>query len=155
MIYVTHDQVEAMTMGDRICVMKDAYHAGRRSRSPCTITRKTSSSRLLLEATDEFFQRHDQEGQQFSALHRTNENATNFVRLAESPCATDANHIENHYLRIRPEDIHDSLVSTEADPTRTNTVRVEVSEPMAGNVFVSGYRRDLVHRPVRRPTASM
>jgi multiple sugar transport system ATP-binding protein len=22
-IYVTHDQVEAMTMGDRICVMKD------------------------------------------------------------------------------------------------------------------------------------
>src|SRR5690606_25453974 len=23
MIYVTHDQVEAMTMGDRICVMKD------------------------------------------------------------------------------------------------------------------------------------
>ena len=25
MIYVTHDQVEAMTMGDRICVMKDGY----------------------------------------------------------------------------------------------------------------------------------
>jgi ABC-type sugar transport system ATPase subunit len=23
MIYVTHDQVEAMTMGDRICLMKD------------------------------------------------------------------------------------------------------------------------------------
>ena len=23
MIYVTHDQVEAMTMGDRICVMRD------------------------------------------------------------------------------------------------------------------------------------
>mgnify|MGYP003694598579 CR=1 FL=1 len=32
MIYVTHDQVEAMTMGDRICVMRDgAYHAGGRS----------------------------------------------------------------------------------------------------------------------------
>lgn len=25
MIYVTHDQVEAMTMGDRICVLKDGY----------------------------------------------------------------------------------------------------------------------------------
>lgn len=25
MIYVTHDQVEAMTMGDRICVMKDGF----------------------------------------------------------------------------------------------------------------------------------
>jgi len=32
MIYVTHDQVEAMTMGDRICVMKDGRHyAGRHS----------------------------------------------------------------------------------------------------------------------------
>jgi multiple sugar transport system ATP-binding protein len=25
MIYVTHDQVEAMTMGDRICVMRDGH----------------------------------------------------------------------------------------------------------------------------------
>jgi len=25
MIYVTHDQVEAMTMGDRICIMRDGY----------------------------------------------------------------------------------------------------------------------------------
>ena len=25
MVYVTHDQVEAMTMGDRIVVMKDGY----------------------------------------------------------------------------------------------------------------------------------
>ena len=32
MIYVTHDQVEAMTMGDRICVMKDGnIHAGGRT----------------------------------------------------------------------------------------------------------------------------
>ena len=30
MIYVTHDQVEAMTMGDRIAVMKDGWC----SRSP-------------------------------------------------------------------------------------------------------------------------
>ena len=29
-VYVTHDQVEAMTMGDRVAVMKDGYlHAGR------------------------------------------------------------------------------------------------------------------------------
>ena len=32
MIYVTHDQVEAMTMGDRICVMRDGnIMTGRRS----------------------------------------------------------------------------------------------------------------------------
>jgi len=28
-IYVTHDQTEAMTMGDRICVSRKPHHAGR------------------------------------------------------------------------------------------------------------------------------
>ena len=43
MIYVTHDQVEAMTMGDRIVVMKDGciQQVGRRSTS--TTTRPTPS----------------------------------------------------------------------------------------------------------------
>ena len=45
MIYVTHDQVEAMTMGDRICVMKDGdIHAGRRAPRRSTTARRISSS---------------------------------------------------------------------------------------------------------------
>ena len=40
MIYVTHDQVEAMTMGDRICVMRDGLiNAGRRPADPVPTTR--------------------------------------------------------------------------------------------------------------------
>ena len=36
MIYVTHDQVEAMTLADRICVLRDGRHAGRHARSSST-----------------------------------------------------------------------------------------------------------------------
>ena len=45
MIYVTHDQVEAMTMADKIVVLRGGHHrAGRRRRSTSTTTRATSSS---------------------------------------------------------------------------------------------------------------
>ena len=35
-IYVTHDQVEAMTLGDRVVVMKDGWSSRWASRSSCT-----------------------------------------------------------------------------------------------------------------------
>ena len=44
-VYVTHDQVEAMTMGDRVAVLKDGDPAaGRHPGATCTTTRPTSSS---------------------------------------------------------------------------------------------------------------
>ena len=45
MIYVTHDQAEAMTMGDRIAVMNDGVlAAGAARRRRCTTARPTCSS---------------------------------------------------------------------------------------------------------------
>ncbi len=44
MIYVTHDQVEAMTMGDRIVVMKDGFIQQVARRWSSTTSRPTSSS---------------------------------------------------------------------------------------------------------------
>ena len=44
-IYVTHDQVEAMTMGDRIAVMSGACSSRSTRRSGCTTSRRTCSSR--------------------------------------------------------------------------------------------------------------
>ena len=45
-IYVTHDQVEAMTMGDRVAVMSHGRPAaGRHGRRSSTTSRRTSSSR--------------------------------------------------------------------------------------------------------------
>ena len=44
-LYVTHDQVEALTMGDRVAVMrKGAAAAGGRRRRSSTTARSTSSS---------------------------------------------------------------------------------------------------------------
>ena len=42
-IYVTHDQVEAMTMGDRVVVMKDGWCSRSASRWSCTTARPTAS----------------------------------------------------------------------------------------------------------------
>jgi ABC-type sugar transport system ATPase subunit len=42
-IYVTHDQVEAMTMGDRVIVMRDGMLQQVDTRRLSTITRTTSS----------------------------------------------------------------------------------------------------------------
>ena len=44
MIYVTHDQVEAMTLADKIVVLDAGRVAGSASRWNCTTTRPTASS---------------------------------------------------------------------------------------------------------------
>jgi multiple sugar transport system ATP-binding protein len=46
MIYVTHDQVEAMTMGDRICVMRDGNIMQIAIPSPCIVSREHVRRRL-------------------------------------------------------------------------------------------------------------
>ena len=44
-VYVTHDQVEAMTMGDRVAVLKDGIlQQVRHARGRCTTSRTTCSS---------------------------------------------------------------------------------------------------------------
>ena len=43
MIYVTHDQIEAMTMGDRIVVLKDGIIQQVGTPLRCTTSRRTSS----------------------------------------------------------------------------------------------------------------
>jgi multiple sugar transport system ATP-binding protein len=45
-IYVTHDQVEAMTLADRVVVLRDGARSSRSARRwSCTTGRRTSSSR--------------------------------------------------------------------------------------------------------------
>ena len=44
-VYVTHDQIEAMTMGTRVAVLRDGrLPAGGHARSACTTSRSTCSS---------------------------------------------------------------------------------------------------------------
>ena len=71
MIYVTHDQIEAMTMGDRIVVMNEGVGAANR-RAPRALQRAGQSFRCRLsrQSADEFRFRQTETGQGQNPLLR-------------------------------------------------------------------------------------
>jgi multiple sugar transport system ATP-binding protein len=140
MIYVTHDQVEAMTMGDRICVMKDGrimqvaepldlydhpnnmFVAGFIGSPPMNFFRGTvqrDGGRLW------FVETSDRGGPLRVALD------DRLARLAETRSGKPV------VFGIRPEDVEDALaLNGNADPSRLVEVTVEVSEPMGAETYL-------------------
>jgi multiple sugar transport system ATP-binding protein len=139
MIYVTHDQVEAMTMGDRICVMKDGnilqvaeplalynhpenlFVAGFIGSPPMNFfkgTVETDNGRLVfLEA-----------GNQGTPLH---------LALGDALARKAADHLGRPLvLGIRPENVTDVLTAGDADPKHTAEVQIEVVEPMGAETYL-------------------
>ena len=155
MIYVTHDQVEAMTMGDRIVVMRDG----------------------LIQQIDTPLNLYNHPLNQFVAGF-IGSPSMNFLsgslvgggdgRLAfdegqiRIPLpASSSERLRNHAGRemvmgIRPEDIHDPETLGAGVETASVKARVEVVEPMGSEVFLhlttgrSTFvaRVDPVHMPV-------
>jgi len=139
MIYVTHDQVEAMTMGDRICVMKDGnvmqvaepltlydhpenlFVAGFIGSPPMNLFRGTlrrAGSRL------DFVETNDRGAPLTIALNE---------RLSRQAQA----HLDRPVVfGLRPEDVHDTLSLAGPDPTRTAEVKIEVAEPMGAETYL-------------------
>jgi multiple sugar transport system ATP-binding protein len=139
MIYVTHDQVEAMTMGDRICVMKDGnimqvaaplelynrpanmFVAGFIGSPPMNFLRGT-----LRRAGD--LLQFVEGGSSTTPLR---------ITLDDSLTRRGAAFVDKPVVfGIRPEDVVDVVASGDADPAHTTTVRVEVSEPMGHETFL-------------------
>ena len=143
MVYVTHDQVEAMTMGDRICVMKDGrimqvdsplqlynhpanlFVAGFIG-SPAMnlfkgrLQRATDAANLL-----EFVETSDQSAKPLR------------VTLDARLSARGANHVGKEVVfGIRPEDVQDTLTVAQPNPAHTTEVKVEVSEPMGAETYL-------------------
>ena len=135
MIYVTHDQVEAMTMGDRICVMKDGaivqvaeplelynrpaslFVAGFIGSPPMNFFRGTIRRH---GGTPEFVESNESGG----ALRVPLE-----PRLARhAPSSPD----QPVVLGVRPEDVRPASAS---DPV-AQLVAIEVSEPMGPETFL-------------------
>ncbi len=139
MIYVTHDQVEAMSMGDRITVMKDGdimqvakpldlynypeniFVAGFIGSPPMNLfngsVKQEGNSVLFVEE---------------------NESETRLVfHLAEN-LARKANGYVNKpvIFGIRPEDINDTLNVSSPDPRYTIEAQVEISEPMGSETYL-------------------
>lgn len=134
MIYVTHDQIEAMTMGDRIAVLKDG----------------------ILQQVDVPITIYDQPKNKFVAGF-IGSPPMNFmagriikkdgrlyfnegrieVRLVEDMHKKLLPYLDKELIfGIRSEDIYDKLFISEAPPENTVRVNCEVVEPMGAEVYL-------------------
>jgi multiple sugar transport system ATP-binding protein len=139
MIYVTHDQVEAMTMGDRICVMKDGDIM--QVADPLTLYNHPENmfvagfigsppmNFLHGKLTDRegklWFEENNSEGQAIE------------VALNDRLSRVGAPYVGKPIVfGIRPEDINDTLTVSNPDPNQITAARVEVSEPMGSETYI-------------------
>jgi multiple sugar transport system ATP-binding protein len=135
MIYVTHDQVEAMTMGDRICVMKDGNIM--QVAEPLTLYNQPSNlfvAGFIGSPPMNFFK---------GTLRRAG-NGLNFIednpagvpltlQLPDALAARASAYLDKPVvLGIRPEDISD----TPADPAAAVEVKVDIAEPMGAETYL-------------------
>ena len=137
-IYVTHDQIEAMTMADRIVVMRD----GR--------IQQCGSPKEIYETPANVFVGGFIGTPPMNFIHGTLKDNGQFVtskgnytiRIPEDKLtAAREQGYENREVifGIRPEDITDDLATIEANPTATINVTVEISELLGAetNIYTS------------------
>ena len=134
MIYVTHDQVEAMTMGDRICVMKDGL-----------IQQVAEPMELYANPVNQFVagfigsppmnffngRMECRQGQLFFVEEQ--------MALAVEPeqaCALEAYVGREIVFGLRPEDFSDVRLVKNGKPSQQFTACVEVVEPMGAEIFL-------------------
>lgn len=134
MIYVTHDQVEAMTLGNRIAVMKDGYI--QQVADPVTVYDKPVNKfvagfigtppmnfidgRVLRKDGKLYF---DEGKFQVKIIDEMAQALNDYIGKTVT-------------FGIRSEDIYDKLFVTEAPPENTITTSVEVIEPMGSEVYL-------------------
>jgi multiple sugar transport system ATP-binding protein len=134
MIYVTHDQIEAMTLGNRIAVMKDGCI--QQLADPVTVYDKPVNkfvagfigtppmnfiSGRIIKKGDKFY---FDEGK-FQ------------VKVADEMMSSLEGYVgKSITFGVRSEDIYDKLFVTEAPPENSITASVEVIEPMGSEVYL-------------------
>jgi multiple sugar transport system ATP-binding protein len=139
MIYVTHDQVEAMTMGDRICVMKDGDIM--QVAEPLALYNHPANlfvAGFIGSPPMNFFKGTIQRaGTQLVFIEASSSGTPVRVALNERLAAAAAKHVDQSVVfGIRPENVQDTLNAAQADPARTFDVTVEVSEPMGAETYL-------------------
>jgi len=133
-IYVTHDQMEAMTMGDRIAVMKDGVL--QQVADPITVYDNPKNKfvggfigsppmnflngRLIRKDSRIYF-----------------DEGRICVKAVEDMYKSLSSYIGKEViLGIRPEDIYDRLFVSEAPPENIARVTCEVFEPMGSEIYL-------------------
>ena len=139
MIYVTHDQVEAMTMGDRICVMKDGDIM--QVAPPLDLYNRPENmfvAGFIGSPPMNFFKGTVRRAGGHLAFVEDNTLAAPLtIALDERLASKSSEYVDKAIVfGIRPEAIHDLLTVAAPDPGRTADVKVEVSEPMGSETLL-------------------
>ncbi|MCM3786380.1 sn-glycerol-3-phosphate ABC transporter ATP-binding protein UgpC [Neobacillus mesonae] len=144
-IYVTHDQIEAMTMGDRIVVMKDGYI--QQAASPEELYNNPTNlfvagfigSPTMNFITGKLSQQGD--ALRFTATGLDVEIPQGKAQILKSKGYAGKEVI----LGVRPEDIHEEPVFLEASPHTVFTAKVDVSENLGHELllYLSGVGNDV------------
>ncbi len=139
MIYVTHDQAEAMTMGDRICVLKD----GRVMQVAEPLTLYDHPANLFVAgfigspSMNLFKGVVEGDGGALTFVDTGAPDAPLRLRLSDSLARKAAAFVGRPLvLGIRPEAIAEAAPSGAAESGRTAEATVEVVEPMGAETFL-------------------
>jgi multiple sugar transport system ATP-binding protein len=139
MIYVTHDQTEAMTMGDRICVMKDGnimqvaepLELYNHPKNLFVASFIGSPQMNLFRGTI-----HDAGGRLVFTEDNTKDTPLS-IRLDQRLTTKAAQHINKAVvLGFRPEDVQNDRAAANATDAATAEVTVEVAEPMGSETYL-------------------
>jgi multiple sugar transport system ATP-binding protein len=140
MIYVTHDQTEAMTLGDRICVMKDGNIM--QVAAPLELYNHPANlfvAGFIGSPPMNFFQGSIQRsGDHLVFIEDNSKRSPVSIILDARLAARAANHIGQPVIfGIRPEDIEDSLATGSGTncPTTIEAI-VEISESMGSETYL-------------------
>jgi multiple sugar transport system ATP-binding protein len=139
MIYVTHDQVEAMTMGDRICVMRDGHIM--QVAEPLELYNEPANmfvAGFIGSPPMNFFHGTlEQAGSGLVFVEKNTQTTPLRITLDERLSRAGANHVGQEVVfGIRPEDVQDALTVSEAAAGTTLEIKVEVSEPMGAETLL-------------------
>jgi multiple sugar transport system ATP-binding protein len=132
-IYVTHDQSEAMTLGDRVCVMRHG------------LLQQVDRPQVLYDRPANLFVASFIGSPAMNVVEATVERGT--VRFGPHALAIDESVLAARpalaayagrpvALGIRPEDLEDASVATSAPADRRLSVTVEIKEDMGSEVFL-------------------
>lgn len=135
MIYVTHDQIEAMTMGDKICVMKDG------------VIQQVDTPLALYEKPKNKFVAGFIGSPPMNFVNVTVERDNGDIFLSEDTFKLKlprnlSEKVKDYVgktaiLGIRPEDMYDKLFySGPAQEGSTITLTVDLVEPMGSEVYL-------------------
>jgi len=134
MVYVTHDQAEAMTLGDRVVVMDRGV-----------VQQVDDPQTLYDHPTNQFVAGFiGSPAMNFLDATIAEGNGTAWLDFGEFRLRVPANLrmvVQDHagktvIFGIRPEDLHDRIFAQFAQPDATVTAKVEVKEAMGSDLFL-------------------